>query len=118
MHIEAVYKEQVETDSSFQKNDLIIGLEASLQSSNAIMEILECARQRCNRDELTSPRMQRIETICKQYERHQNEVRDHCLDIMNLGLVDLPKNVRIYTDMLMKKGQSLFCELSEAILLF
>ncbi|MBN2068723.1 MAG: hypothetical protein JW739_03715 [Opitutales bacterium] len=118
MRLESAYINDSTEQEMFGDGESIIGLQASLQSSNAILEILECARERLSGEIGKAPQLQRIETVCARYNEHQREVRDHCLDIMNLGLKEIPKNVRIYTDMLMQRGQYLFQELSEAILLF
>jgi hypothetical protein len=62
--------------------------------------------------------MQMIERICQRYEKHQKEVRDHCLDYFNSEPALRMSNLHDRTGELIRSGKTLFEELRAAILTF
>lgn len=104
---------------SVEEDEAVMGLQASLRSSESLRAILECARERCQKSNIDGSQMKLIETICDNYQKHQKAVQDHCLDYFNtepLGRTAGKLHER--TGELVKNGKKLFSELREAILTF
>ncbi len=94
-------------------------IEASLQSSDSIGAILECARERFKDKTITREQFERIETICSDYEKHQKQVRDHCLDLKEIGQFQrFSESSDLLTHFLMQRGKHLLDDLTEAVLTF
>jgi hypothetical protein len=100
-----------------EEDEAVMGLQASLRSSDSLKGILECAKGRCVKRNLDSEKLKRIERICKRYESHQKDVRDHCLDYFNSApTMRVAPALSGRTGELIRKGRELYSELRETIL--
>lgn len=99
------------------QDEAVVGLQASLRSSDSLKGILECARRRQMARAIDSEKLHLIEGICTRYERHQKEVRDHCLDYFNsVPAARMAPDLVSRTNSLLKEGKYLYSELRGAIL--
>jgi hypothetical protein len=99
------------------QDEAVVGLQASLRSSDSLKGILECARRRQMTHAIDGEKLQHIERICSRYEKHQKEVRDHCLDYFNaIPAVRMAPDLVSRTNSLLKEGINLYSELRGAIL--
>ncbi len=104
---------------SSDEDEAVVGLQASLRSSASLRAILECAKGRCRSRNIDSEQMRLIERICRTYEQHQKDVRDHCLDYFNTEPdLRMKQGLHERTDLLLRSGKTLYAELREAILTF
>ena len=98
-------------------DEAVVGLEASLRSSESLRAILECAKTRCSSHAFDTERLRMIEELCRTYEAHHKAVRDHCLDYYNTDPEGRVQPVlRKRTGDLVLKGRALYTQLREAIL--
>jgi seryl-tRNA synthetase len=122
MRIEKAYCDPSETPASLkawkEENSVLVGLEASLRSSDSLKEIITCARERASRAEVPSDRLTQIEELCEEYQQHQEEVRKLCLNLAVCDEDDIPADMDEYTDHLMRRGRELFARLSKVVLQF
>lgn len=100
-----------------EQDEAVVGLQASLRSSDSLKGILECARRRQNARAMDAKNLELIERICVRYERHQQEVRDHCLDYFNqVPATRMVPELASRTNFLVKEGKVLYSALRGAIL--
>lgn len=100
-----------------EQDEAVIGLEASIRSSDSLKGILECAKRRQATHAIDSKNLELIELICVRYERHQKDVRDHCLDYFNsVPTARMAPKLTSRTDFLLKEGRVLYSALRGAIL--
>jgi hypothetical protein len=100
-----------------EQDEAVVGLQSSLRSSESLRGILECARHKKVGGMIKEENLDLIERVCVRYERHQKEVRDHCLDYFNHVPTDrLNPELTERTQFLMKEGKVLYSALRNAIL--
>jgi hypothetical protein len=100
-----------------EQDEAVVGLQASIRSSDSLKGILECARRRQNAKAMDAKNLELIERICARYERHQKEVRDHCLDYFNqVPSARMVPGLASRTNFLVKEGKVLYSALRGAIL--
>jgi hypothetical protein len=109
---------RTDCDGAGAETDLaVVGLEASLRSSESLHAILECAKKRCTTRPFASDKLRTIEELCRIYEAHHKAVRDHCLDYFNAVPNDrIQPQVRARTGELVRKGQELCAQLRAVLL--
>ena len=103
--------------ASIEEAEAVEALESSLRSSKSLMAIVECAKKRHSDKKIASEKLVKIQEVCLVYQRHQREVRDHCLDYYNSDPSKRSSSaLRSRTDELMREGRALYVQLREAIL--
>jgi hypothetical protein len=104
------------TTSSIEESEAVQALESSLRSSKSLYAIVQCARSRLLSRKLDTKQLAHIEEICLKYERHQIEVRDHCLDYYNATPARrISPEIHNRTIALVTEGKSLFSQLRETL---
>ena len=102
---------------SVEEDEAVVGLQASLRSSDSLKGILECAKSRALKRNINSEKLGMIEQICVRYEAHQKAVRDHCLDYYNTEpTARIAPMMHERTGELIQTGRQLYTELRQVIL--
>jgi len=103
--------------SSIEEAEAVQALESSIGSSRSLMAIVQCARKRFLSKDLDTQKLVFLEEICLKYERHEREVRDHCLDYYKSSPSRrIMPEMRCRTGELVLEGRRLCSQLRETLL--